>query len=132
MTTIEKAGLVLIVILLFFVFGTFIYSSPKVENYGDVVRVFWHENTRYSIQIKQNGSKDISVVTFENVDVVKLTADVPENEIMYVRAVGKRNLFGLGFKQYDLLEIHIHSEKNIEGGGWNHGKQGSGTTNVVQ
>ena len=28
----------------------------------------------------------------------------------------------------DYLELHIHSEKNLEGAGWDHGKLGSGTT----
>lgn len=111
-------------------FAAFVIISSFDNRFDNVTRVFWHENTRYSIHFEQDGSKEIQVKTFTRVEKVKLIKDVSTEEHMWVRAVGGKVL--LGFTFYSLLEIHVHSEKDVEGGAWDHGKNGSGNTVVIQ
>ena len=55
--------------------------------------------------------------------------DVPKNERMYVKY---RKEWKDGGSNYKYLYIHIHEMKDIEGGGWNHGKFGTGRTQLVE
>ncbi|KKR15133.1 MAG: hypothetical protein UT43_C0006G0003 [Parcubacteria group bacterium GW2011_GWC1_39_29] len=99
---------------------------------NNVVRVFWHEGTRYSVQVREPGSTEIKTYSLHGhmcTGEPRIFTDVlPENS-MWVKYVMDRN--------WDLdclrsLEIHVWSETNIEGGGWDHGKFGHGQTYVIK
>jgi len=101
---------------------------------NNVVRVFWHENEKYSVHVREGGSPDIRLVTLPQYMCVsakpRLLADVSPKDRMWVRYILITN--GLAPDCLKVLEIHIRSEADIEGGGWNHGKFGSGQISVIQ
>lgn len=104
------------------------------ETIKNVVRVFWHENSRYSVMIQEPDSKLISTVNFPvcrdvNISIIE---DVPGNEAMWVRVIIRSGAYYSYDPCFELLEIHIRSEKDIEGASWNHGKFGSGRTHVIR
>lgn len=100
---------------------------------NNVVRVFWHENTRYSVQVREPNSAEIKTITLNpNMCLdqqARILADVPFGNPMRVRYVIDYNW---NLDCLRVLEIHIRSEKDIEGGGWNHGKFGQGQTSVIR
>ncbi len=59
----------------------------------------------------------------------RLIVDLSQGSLMWVRYIKN---FNFDFNCLQLLEIHISSEKDIEGGGWNHGKFGRGQTSVIK
>jgi len=99
----------------------------KVDN---IVRVFMHEPGAYNFLVSRNGI----LVPTENYrhspQRVIIMPDVSREQFMWARVYYKEEE-GYGFPQA-YLEIHVHSEKDIEGGGWNHGKFGRGQTVVVE
>lgn len=114
----------------------FLGCSQRIEEVriNNVVRVFWHENTRYSVQVREPGSVEIKTIRISpqymcSENQLRLLADVPPEKSMWIRYVINQNWDSDCLK---LLEIHIHSEKDIEGGGWNHGKFGRGQTSVIK
>jgi len=58
---------------------------------------------------------------------VRLFSDVNRDNKMWALVRGRRGHWNLSY-----LEIHLHSVKNIEGTGWDHGKGGKGTTQVIE
>ena len=99
---------------------------------NNVVRVFWHESTRYSVQVREPNSVEIKTIILRseicNNQQARILADVPLGNPMWVRFVMDYNW---NMDCLRVLEIHIHSEKDIEGGGWDHGKFERGQTSVV-
>jgi len=97
----------------------------------NIVRVFWHEYNRYSVMTREPGSREIKTVNFARyARKVVIIADVRPYESMWARVIpikGKDLDYWV-----ELVEIHIRTEKDVEGGGWNHGKHGSGSTHVIQ
>ena len=59
----------------------------------------------------------------------KMFYDVPKNERMYVKY---KKEWKDGGPKYKYVHIHIHEMKDVEGGGWNHGKFGSGRTQAIE
>lgn len=113
-----------------------VVSEERISN---VVRVFWHEKDRYSIMVRKPGSKILSTKTFPKFlchrsgGVINIISDVENNDDMWVYAKIKtgellNNEPGTCILR---LDIHIKSEKNIEGGEWDHGKLGKGMTHVI-
>ena len=113
------------------------------ENRTDnVVRVFWHEETRYSVMVQKPESAEIKTISFPRacwgrskdnetrmIGNILILADVPDRSPMWVFSkIRDANFDGC----IELLEIHIHSVKDVEGASWNHGKFGSGSTTVIQ
>ena len=109
-------------------------EEVRIDN---VVRVFWHEGTRYSLQVRKPNSAEIETIAINNNmcggksprDRIKILADVPLLDSMWVRYTVN---FNWNLDCLEALEIHIHSEKDIDGGGWNHGKFGRGQTSVIR
>lgn len=122
----------------------------------NVVRIFMHEPLRYSFLVQENETNVLNLVSLphdikigkEPIEIsdvplcaangnslyriqnVKFVADVPDGEFMWATAMlsGRTDMH----PSVHLLEIHIHSPNDIDGAGWNHGKFGSGSTQVVK
>lgn len=116
----------------------FLGCSSRLEEkrIDNVVRVFWHENTKYSVIVRKHGSAEIETFVLKESmcgdnprGKVRIVADVPLGNTMWVRYVTN---FNWNLDCLEVLEIHVHSEKDIIGGGWNHGKFGSGQTVVIE
>lgn len=101
----------------------------KVEN---IERIFFHENFRFIYLVrKENGDIEPVSLTYFHEQKSKLTYydDVPAGKLMWALIKGKGNPKDGIIAD---IKIHMHSVKDIEGGGWNHGKFGSGNTTVVE
>lgn len=98
-----------------------VLNVVKIEN---VVRVFMHKEDDYTLVIQEDNS---SIIRFERLYHMntKIYADVPSNEKMWATYTITNHGSGKG-------ELHIHSVKEINGAGWNNGKFGSGTTEVIK
>ena len=130
-----------------------VYKDMPDEKVENVVRLFMNEPEQYTLFITQLESAELLVKTISVSDVrsdwdsslmrgrgVKVIADVPPEKKMWalIRNINHIKTALLSSRviwQYPItyyVEIHIHSEKDVEGAGWNHGKAGGGITQVVQ
>jgi len=99
-------------------------ESIKME----VVQVMEHQLGRFSVKYME---KDGSIGERYAEGDITLIPDVPEGRPMWIVERRSKSPNG-GIHYFGGTEIHIHSVKDIYGGGWNHGKHGSGQTNVVE
>ena len=121
---------VLVIVLFLLVAGC---GSEKVseERINNVERVFYHENRVYSVLVeKDKGIYKIMGLPayFCSPDVqVLIIPDVDSEKKMWISVsfLGRNRCVGQ-------MKIHIHSPKEVEGGGWNHGKLGRGQTSVLK
>lgn len=125
----KKLGLALILTgLIFALTGCSGKPDTTIHN---VVRIMMHEPYRYTFLVKEGESTAIRALTVwitdRDSERVVILADVPADGKMWV--VLKDNNWSGGWGS---IEIHIHSEQDINGAGWNHGKGGSGNTEVVK
>ncbi len=104
------------------------------EHIDNVVRVLMHLPGYYTFVVQVPGSKEMRLETRGDAygyTTEKIFADVLEDERMWVDVVHSS-----GGDDRVVLEIHIHSEKNIEGSGWRRqtGKNGykKGETQVIR
>lgn len=113
----------------------------RIDN---VVRVFMHEPHRYTLFAQRPETKELAVYEFSirkgfeyrraNGEILKrcdirLLADVPNGEPMW--ATSER--WGSSPPGADcVLTIHLHDPTEIDGGGWDHGKFGHGTTHAIE
>ncbi len=95
------------------------------EKIVNVLRIFMHTPNTYSVMMPGPQDSEIKLVTLPYAPA-RFFVDVPVDEHMWV-LVGKKSY---GFPS--VIEFHIHSQKDIEGAGWNHGKGGSGQTIIVE
>jgi len=125
---------VIFVMITFFLFGC---SDQVVEEkvYSNVARVFWHEGNRYSVFIElEEGVYDrvsfsgrLCSKTRGVVEGVTIVSDVPPGELMWVREKTLDDSRNRGVCLIG-LEIHLHDIQDLEGGSWDHGKFGRGST----
>lgn len=99
-------------------------------DYHSVVRIFMHEKNHYTFYIQEPAKKEVQILSFMTVysSLPKIFTDVPAGELSWIRV-------GAPFENSRYrwsLDIHIHSVSEINGGGWNHGKFGSGQTTVLE
>lgn len=87
-------------------------------------RIFMNESHRYTL-LTDGIPQEIDVDTRTT---IQFFYDVPENKPMYIIYI--KDCQG-GTPYYTTLYIHIHSVRDINGGGWNHGKFGHGKTTVI-
>jgi len=107
-------------------------AEIKETRFDNIVRVFWHEENRYSVMLSEPTTNRLKIVSFpEDGSNVELIRDVPAGSPMWAESRIKERGWG-GPETILSLRIHIHSEKDIVGGGWNHGKLGRGKTTVVE
>ena len=137
---------VVIVLLSILAVGYFVYSERNSMIKADerkmkdeiivknVKRVFMHDPGRYSVLVQDPGSleyKPLNVPGWgsaSNCHSIRIFGDVPESDSIWLRF----HYIGEAGDLQRELEIHIRSEKDIEGGGWDHGKHGRGQTNILQ
>lgn len=111
-------------------------QPPNFRTNGrfDVVAVYYDGNNSYSVATEHG--KEITIVrlnlasgTYEEVIETKIFNDVEVGKPMYVVFRSEWHKTGYSFSWY---EIHIHSIKDINTSGWNRGKFGSGTTQIIE
>ena len=61
---------------------------------------------------------------------VKIFRDVPLEKQMFAEAVKSNSIMDCP-RGYGSLDIHIHNIQEINGAGWDHGKFGTGRTNII-
>jgi hypothetical protein len=104
-------------------------NGPKQEKIENVVRIFMHEPGHYSLMIQLSGSISATMRTVNLSGCEpKFIMDAPKDGEMWVYIEYPR----LENDNRGIADFHIHSENDIDGGGWNHGKFGSGQTQVIR
>lgn len=101
-----------------------------VERVENVARVFMHDRDEYTLAIRATDSPELIMRKYyvECWSGIRMIADVPPEQPMWVSVTWKED-WSRTFPVS--LEIHIHSEKDLEGGKWERDKR-SGTTTVVE
>jgi hypothetical protein len=106
------------------------------ERIDNIVRVFMNvPGSHYTFLIETPGSNEITerqinVTSREDTPTaIAYKKDVPADQKMWVE-LNQWTYYGGG--NFFTAVVHISSELDIEGGGWNHGKFGSGINQVVQ
>lgn len=120
------------IILFLFLSGCESKFDPIVTKYNNVVRVFVHDPGEYSILVEDKDTKELTSIRWSKWDTefhrYKVYADVKRNDNIWVKTTKT-----WGFDKNTIeIEIHIHNSKEIEGGSWNHNKEGSGHTNSLE
>lgn len=109
---------------------------PKVITIERVARIFMHEPGDYSFLVQESvragKPSRYRMVHRKFYEEPRFIADVPEDKMMWVRYQERDNRSRYSGHFYRILEFHIRSVKDIGGAGWDHGKFGSGRTNVVE
>lgn len=106
--------------------GAFGTGNPKgaPERIENIVRIFMHQPGDYSLMIKNPGSAEIETRRCPNVSV-KIIQDLEPQQSIWA-LVQKR------IGTTSSMELHIHKPEDINGAGWDNGKQGKGTTTVIE
>ena len=98
-----------------------------------VERVFWHEHVRYSFVVKNaDGSLETVTPSIGNYNLpatVKLHTGVPPDEPMRVElSQCVKSEQDSKWVYYGKADIYLHAIEDMNGGDWNHGKHGRGST----
>lgn len=105
----------------------------------NVVRVLWHHGHSYGVFVRHPDTNQLEPIEFPTYQceqskppnqVFVVTEDADPNRSMWVDYAWNDNAWS-GICVHK-LHIHIHSEKDIEGGAWNRGKFGRGQTIVIE
>lgn len=97
----------------------------------DIVQVSHHERDLYTFRIQEGSSPELERVTIYFKGKPREIMDVPLGQKMWVKYTARWE-FGMNAPTKINGEIHFHSVKDIQGGGWDHGKHGRGTTTVLE
>lgn len=105
--------------------------TPQSQTYNNVARVFLHEAGLISFFVKNKNTQELQHVFISTNscfgDDIKFFADVPKDKSMWVK-----KYFYSGGDFAFRIDVHIHDSSDVDGGSWDHGKHGSGKTNVVE
>ena len=104
-------------------------DPPKT--YPNIEAVWFHENDNYSFTILENGKfKNIGVNSFYPFGGGRSAVfpDLKPGEPMWARVSQAKCNGDIEIN----IEIHVHSIKDLQPAGWNHGKFGSGTTSKIE
>lgn len=124
-------------------------EPPKTITVSGITRVFMHEPGRYSFLVEHNQHGKVghlhTLTTCSEYANIQILKDLPnpEDPIWIEILCGcspvyrtckqiPPNFSFWEISQFGKLTIHLHSTKQVNGSGWNHGKFGSGTTVVVE
>ena len=97
----------------------------KVEH---VRRVFMHDPEQYSVMVV--GDTAEMKLLYLGRCSAKFVTDVPKDSDMWLFMHWTPPSSTSGINSCDVV-FHIHATEDVNGAGWNHGKFGSGMTNVV-
>lgn len=101
------------------------------ERIDNITRVFMHEPTKFSFAVQDNAFAEIRIIEAEKCyGSVRIIPDVPADQKMWAKIVWKRR-WDRGGDPFS-MELHVRSEKSLEGAGWDHGKGGRGATEVFK
>ena len=102
-------------------------TVPHIVKYSHIERVFMHDPGQYSFLYRDESSNQLLSVSGKifGSDTYRaksfLVADVKKEDFCWAE---------VDMNNYTIT-IHIHNASEISGGGWNHGKFGSGSTSPV-
>lgn len=99
------------------------------EHIQYVDRVFMGEPNDYTFIITHEDKSNTVWRVKSHFMHVEIFNDVPSHERMYVKY---KKVWKQGEAIYQYIYIHIHDLKDVEGGGWDHGKFGQGRTQVIE
>ena len=101
------------------------HEMHRVE---DIVRIFMHRPNDYTFIYGKAGEEyKLTGMTASSYDMVTFVPDVPKDTPLWAITIGcEQGVFTRS------VEIHIRQPIDVEGGGWNLGKNGSGMTIPVQ
>lgn len=121
--------------LLVSVSGCEVDCSSQFEQYNHVIRVYKHSPDHYSLDLQsdpKDATREVREVNFFGGEI-KRFEDVPDGNDVWAKRYRVCRLNARGEVQaYSISEIHLHSVREISGGGWNRGKGGRGQTAVVE
>jgi hypothetical protein len=104
-------------------------TTTKEVVYKDIDRVFMHSwNTVSFFKENEDGSIQHKFLRSQDFGSIKYFSDVPKDEKMWAKETTVEHSMSTDTD----VEIHLHSVDEVDGGEWNHGKQGSGTVSVVE
>src|SRR6185436_2921716 len=98
------------------------------ETIQGVTRIFMHNPNVYSVMIQDPTTKVMTIKSLPtchgggNPCTSQFIPDVPNDQLMWVLIKTYRQ--ETDTVKLSAVEFHVHSEQDVEGGGWNHGKQG--------
>jgi hypothetical protein len=91
-----------------------------------VEAVYMHNVGSYSVMVRdEHGNLNHNRLCGE----ADVRDDAPPNQSIWVETTGVETCYKCC---HCTATVHIHSLKDIQGAGWNHGKFGSGQTTVVE
>ena len=100
----------------------------------EIVRAFMHETDNYTFLV--NGRADELVLRSVRVvarNETHIFRDVPANEPMWVKYFEADEVCSnIHYCRASHLEIHLHSEEDLNTSGWDHGKFGRGETTILE
>lgn len=144
MMKIYLAGLAL---LCFLIISLLVYADTieraELMSVSGISRVFMHEPGCFTFLVKNTDSKKVGQLRVcSNENNVIISEDLEESQSIRVEYScrpyhhNECNPISSDSSNWNVrtarLTIHLHSVKEIDGAGWNHGKFGSGQTVVVQ
>jgi hypothetical protein len=103
------------------------------EHVTHVKRIFMQDPKRFTLLVQDVHTRKMQIREMPFFEYCGLYAttfvpDVSVGDDLWVMVVEKRS----GGVSRCTAEMHIHSEGDLEGGGWNHGKRGHGQTTVLE
>jgi hypothetical protein len=145
---VEMRKLSFAILSLSFLTISFVGCSTKIVKstvVSGITRVFMHEPGHFTFIVQNTETKILGQLRVEVYsDQVTMLEDLRDDESVRVeyfcgfhREQPKQcKPIPTDFSNWNLhasqLTIHLHSAKELDGGGWNHGKFGRGQTVVVQ
>lgn len=129
----------LLTLLLFCVVGYAIanIAEPDLtvhkEEIKNISRIFMHENCKYTFFISDGNLETMKTFHIHHggTSNVRIVRDVESDKPMWA-VLEYHDKWNRGDKDYFKAEFHIRTVDDINGAGWNHGKFGRGTTNVLE
>jgi len=108
-------------------------QPPSVMGVYKAVRVFMHEPSRYTV-LAEGDDGVIRPFTFQTFyqENVRFFRDVDANQSMWVECELSPTQSYPSMRSCSRLDIHVRSAEDVNGAGWDHGKNGKGMTTVVQ
>lgn len=105
---------------------------PEVETLQGITRIMMHSPNKYTFFARRDSQPEqlMHIFTVQTTSGISIFDDVHPEEMCWIRFL--RYDMGANRHYLNKLEIHLHSVKEINGAGWDHGKHGSGQTTVLE
>lgn len=106
---------------------------PLGDEREDIVAVWKHDVNQYSVTLNNGEELIDNGFSFYKGEYfsyrkIKVVPDVPEGKSMWYEASYIKNANANRAE----VKIHVHSEKDINAAGWNHGKFGKGMLEKIE